>query len=55
MDRLTTFGFICTLVACWVPGGLIHLGARQVNEQAEAPAAYLVHQVRIRSAAMVQQ
>ena len=54
MDRLTVLSCLITLGLCWIPGGFIHLATRQVNAQAEAPAAYWLQQARIRSAAMVQ-
>ena len=55
MNRLTVLSGLATLILCWIPGGLIHMATRQVNAQAEAPAAYWLQQARIRSAAMVQQ
>ena len=55
MNRLTLWSCIATLALCWIPGGLIHIATRQVNAQAEAPAAYWLQQARLRSAELVQQ
>lgn len=53
----TTFAsFIATLILCWIPGGLIHLGARQHahhSNDTDAPVAVLLETLRTNTAAMV--
>lgn len=54
MHPPTILSFVATLLIAWLPGGLIHRGAQQVNAKAEAPVANLIETVRSNTAAMVQ-
>lgn len=53
MHPPTVIGFVATLLIAWVPGGLIHHGAQQVNRNAEPPVWNLIETVRANTAAMV--
>lgn len=43
MHPLTTVSAIATVILCWIPGGLIHLGARSVDANAAPPISNLRH------------
>lgn len=55
MHPPTVLSFAATLLIAWIPGGLIHRGAQQVNANAEPPVVNLIETVRSNTAAMVQQ
>lgn len=54
MHTLNILGFTAGLLIAWLPNGLIHTGARQVNPDATLPASVLLETVRVSTAAMVQ-
>lgn len=54
MHPLNILGFTAGLLIAWIPNGLIHTGARQVNPDATLPASVLIDTLRTSTAAMVQ-